>query len=75
MSDGRRDFAMLAVCGGKDGVISGIFPPCGVCRQVTAEFCSPDMPVLLMRGKQSFDRSSLGELLPGSFNPSSLKKR
>ena len=30
--DGHRDFAALAVCGGKDGVITGPFPPCGVCR-------------------------------------------
>lgn len=75
VSEGRREFAMLAVCGGKNGEISGVFPPCGVCRQVMAEFCKPDMPVLLMRGKQSFDRSSLGELLPGSFTPAALKKR
>ena len=32
--DGRRDFVAIAVCGGKDGIISGTFPPCGVCRQV-----------------------------------------
>lgn len=32
--DGHRDFAAIAVCGGKDGVITGAFPPCGVCRQV-----------------------------------------
>ena len=32
--DGHRDFTAIAVCGGKDGVISGAFPPCGICRQV-----------------------------------------
>lgn len=75
VSEGERSFSMLAVCGGKDGVIKGIFPPCGVCRQVAAEFCAPDMPVLLMRGRQSFERSTLAELLPGSFTPADLKKR
>ena len=32
--DGQRDFAGIAGCGGKDGIITGGFPPCGVCRQV-----------------------------------------
>jgi cytidine deaminase len=32
--DGHRDFVSIAVCGGKDGIITGSFPPCGVCRQV-----------------------------------------
>ena len=40
--DGHRDFTAIAVCGGKDGVITGAFPPCGVCRQVMREFCGDD---------------------------------
>ena len=39
--DGHRDFAAIAVCGGKDGVITGAFPPCGVCRQVMAAKPTP----------------------------------
>ena len=35
---GHRDFTAIAVCGGKDGEITGYFPPCGVCRQVMREF-------------------------------------
>ena len=31
--DGHRDFTAIAVVGGKEGEISGAFPPCGVCRQ------------------------------------------
>ena len=34
VSEGNREFAAIAICGGKDGVIAGLFPPCGVCRQV-----------------------------------------
>jgi cytidine deaminase len=37
--DGVRDFTAIAVVGGKNGTISGTFPPCGVCRQVLREFC------------------------------------
>ena len=36
--DGHRDFTAIAVCGGKDGIITGRFPPCGVCRQVMRDF-------------------------------------
>ena len=46
--DGHRDFAAIAVCGGKDGVITGAFPPCGVCRQVMREFCDDDFPISMI---------------------------
>lgn len=74
VSEGERDFAMLAVCGGKDGQLSGAFPPCGVCRQVMAEFCSKDMPVLLVKGAGSYDVCTLGELLPYAFNTNYIEK-
>lgn len=70
--EGVRDFAMLAVAGGKDGKLSGTFPPCGVCRQVLTEFCSPDFPVLLVSGKDAFTTHTLGELLPLSFGTEHL---
>ena len=68
VSDGRRDFAAIAVCGGKDGVIAGYFPPCGVCRQVMAEFCEGDFPVYLAGPDGTWQRKALAELLPFSFS-------
>lgn len=68
VSEGERRFAMLAVAGGKDGEITGTFPPCGVCRQVLSEFCSPDMPIILVKDAHgNSDVYTLGELLPFSF--------
>ena len=68
ISEGEHKFTMLAVAGGKDGAIDGLFPPCGVCRQVLAEFCSPEFPVLLVTSATGdFERTTLGELLPLSF--------
>ena len=67
--DGRRDFVAIAVCGGKDGVITGGFPPCGVCRQVMREFCSDDFKILMMN-PDGFEEVTLAELLPHSFSPS-----
>lgn len=69
VSEGEREFAMLAVAGGKDGKLSGTFPPCGVCRQVMAEFCSADFPVLLVESETAWKRTTLSELLPLSFTP------
>ena len=74
VSEGDRDFAMIAICGGKDGVITGAFPPCGVCRQVMAEFCSKDMPVLMVSGVDSHTAVTLGDLLPYAFGTEYIEK-
>ena len=64
--DGKRDLKAIAICGGKDGVIKGSFPPCGVCRQVMREFCDDDFQVLLV-GENGFEMVTLAQLLPHSF--------
>ena len=70
--DGHRDFVSIAVCGGKDGVITGAFPPCGVCRQVLREFCDEKaFRVYLTDGAKLFCYT-LEELLPLSFGPENL---
>ena len=64
--DGHRDFTAIAVCGGKDGVITGAFPPCGVCRQVMREFCGDDFLIYLVNEK-GFETVTLSNLLPFGF--------
>ena len=66
VSEGEREFAAIAVVGGEKGKISGIFPPCGVCRQVMLEFCSADFPVYLWDG-ENIRTVPLGELVPYGF--------
>lgn len=68
VSEGERDFAAIAVAGGKDGVIEGVFPPCGVCRQVMAEFCKEDFIVLFVKCDGEYEKYTFSELLPLSFN-------
>ena len=66
-SEGERAFSAIAVVGGKGGGITGIFPPCGVCRQVMQEFCGPDF-LIHMGGKDGEIRTvTLEELLPFGF--------
>lgn len=74
ISSGERKFDAIAVVGGKDGVISSAFPPCGVCRQVMAEFCSPDFAILVVTGTDSYKKYSLKELLPEAFTPKNIEK-
>ena len=66
--DGRRDFTAIAVCGGKNGEISGAFPPCGVCRQVMREFCKDDFEIYIHNAQGGVDRYTLADLLPQSFS-------
>ena len=66
--DGERDFCAIAIVGGEaDKAPTGHFPPCGVCRQVMAEFCRDDFKVILNHG-DSTKIYTLGEMLPMSFN-------
>ncbi len=68
VSDGKREFSAIAVCGGKDGQIEGFFPPCGVCRQVMREFCRDDFTVHLVGAKGDIKTRTLAQLLPESFS-------
>ena len=71
--DGHRDFAAIAICGGKGGNITGAFPPCGVCRQVMREFCEDDFLVYLVDEK-GYETRTLSQLLPDSFRADSHMK-
>ena len=66
VSEGKRDFKAIAIAGGKDGKIMSS-SPCGVCRQVMAEFCAPDFSVLIAKSENEFSEHTLEELLPLTF--------
>ena len=75
--DGQRDFEAIAVAGGRAGEeVSGLFPPCGVCRQALAEFCSAELEGLLVTGADplSYEKTTLGRLLPMAFTPNNLSE-
>ena len=75
VSEGEREFAAIAIVGSMEGE-SNTLPtgPCGVCRQVRAEFCSLDMPVIIAKSPADYITMTLGELLPLSFGPANLHK-
>lgn len=70
---GERNFSAIAVVGGKAGEpVSSYCPPCGVCRQVMAEFCTPDFKIITYDGKEE-KCATLGELFPESFGKENLE--
>jgi cytidine deaminase len=73
ISEGEKSFSKIAVVGGKNGVINGIFAPCGVCRQVMREFCSDDFTVIMGISETEYKSLPLSELLPLSFSPEDVK--
>lgn len=73
VSQGEREFVKIAVVGGKNGEIKGIFAPCGVCRQVMREFCSDDFEILLGETPETFKTVELKDLLPLSFSPDNVR--
>ncbi len=72
VSEGERAFAAIAVVGGKRGEPPAEnCAPCGVCRQVMAEFFPVDTPIV-MGTPDNIRVSTLGELLPLSFTAENL---
>ena len=73
ISEGETNFSKIAVVGGKNGEINGIFAPCGVCRQVMREFCDDNFTIILGKCETDFEVTSLKDLLPLSFSPKDVK--
>lgn len=67
ISEGYREFSALAVVGGAGGTITKICTPCGVCRQVMAEFCDGDFPIHMTDESGLITTKTLSQLLPCSF--------
>jgi len=66
ISEGKREFIKIAVAGGKDA-LNTLCAPCGVCRQVMAEFCDPDRFEIILGNDEEQRVYLLKDLLPLSF--------
>ena len=65
---GEREFEAIAIVGGHNGDVKGVTAPCGVCRQVMSEFCSPDFKVILVTTPDGdYVEETLANLLPYTF--------
>lgn len=73
ISEGERGFEGIAVVGGKNGIISEPFAPCGVCRQVMMEFCDPEKFKIIIGTAEGYETYMLKELLPLGFSKGNVK--
>ncbi len=63
VSEGVTSFRAIAIATADGGM------PCGACRQFLSEFCSADLPVLILNSNRANDivQLTLGELFPLPF--------
>ena len=61
--EGERKIDTVAIASDSEDFIF----PCGICRQVLAEFGDDKMKILCSNRKGEYREYTLGELLPGAF--------
>ena len=72
ISEGFKKFSAIAVVGGLENFGEGqvdFCTPCGVCRQVMAEFCRSDFKIITARSKDDWREYTLDQLLPEASKP------
>ncbi|WP_040195022.1 cytidine deaminase [Clostridium culturomicium] len=70
VSEGHTSIKKIAVVGD----MSAFTSPCGICRQVIAEFASDDIEIIIVKNEEEYQVKTLEEILPGAFRKSDLLK-
>ncbi|WP_426349189.1 cytidine deaminase [Alloiococcus sp. CFN-8] len=69
VSEGHKAIKAVAVTGDPNGYTF----PCGICRQVIAEFAEDgNIPIIIVKNKEDYITKTLDEILPGSFTKKDL---
>ncbi len=70
ISEGYKTIKTIAIV----GVQNDYTYPCGICRQVIAEFSTANTKIILGKNDTEFLVKTLDEILPGAFTKKDLKK-
>jgi cytidine deaminase len=70
-SNGIKQFKKMAVIAETARPVA----PCGACRQVLAELCSPDLAVIMGNMQGDVIVKTVAELLPGAFSQEDLNEQ
>ena len=74
VSEGERELVAIAIAGGPASeAAKSDTAPCGVCRQVMAEFADGDFEIILAR-EDGYTVMTLDELLPLRFDKKNLNR-
>lgn len=69
VSEGEKEYEAIALNGDNGDYL----PPCGICRQVLAEFCDLEkFQVILANNEEDYRVVTLDKLLPGAFQAGNL---
>lgn len=64
VSQGHREIKAIAVVGD----IHNFTYPCGICRQVMAEFAqNKEIPIIIIKSKDEYIVKTMEDILPGAF--------
>ena len=72
IANNKKSFKAIAIAGGKETVGEKVCSPCGVCRQVLAEFCNPESFSVLLAKDGGYEEYTLSQLLPFGFTKENL---
>ncbi len=70
VSEGHTIMKKIAIVGD----MSTYTAPCGICRQVIAEFAAKDIEIVLIKNQDEYIVKTLEEILPGAFTKEDLLK-
>ena len=70
VSEGYKTIKAIAIV----GVQNDYTYPCGICRQVIAEFATDDIKIILDKNDNEYLVKTLEEILPGAFTKKDLEK-
>lgn len=70
VSEGHKNIKAIAVV----GIENDYTYPCGICRQVIAEFATEDIKIIIAKSEDEYKVYTLEEILPGAFTKKDLQK-
>lgn len=73
VSEGNKEFTKIAVVGGPNRNLDNYCPPCGVCRQVIAEFAQDGFELIMGKANGEYKVFDFyKEILPNTFDKTNL---
>ena len=70
VSEGHTKIKAIAIVG---DMTTNTYP-CGICRQVIAEFATNDIDIILVKDEDNYIIKTMEEILPGAFTKEDLLK-